>query len=77
MFKRFDEKYNNHYNTFTGESSWTTYSSVDYKKSFDPTVFVKKEVCVNHVPKCMGINLRHLVIEYKGKNNQKLDGNCE
>ena len=77
MYKRFDEKYNIHYNTFIGDSNWTTFSSVDCKRPFDPTVFVKKEVCVNHVPKCMGINLRHLVIEYKGKNNQKFDWNCE
>ena len=50
-----------------GDGDSSAYSTVDRERPYSPTVFIKKEECVNHITKRMGTNLRRLIKEYKGK----------
>ena len=50
-----------------GDGDSSAYSTVDRERPYSPTVFIKKEECVNHITKRMGTNLRRLIKENKGK----------
>ena len=67
MYQRSVQRYNIRYNSFIGDGDSSAYSTVDREGPYRPTVFIKKEGCVNHVTKRMGTNLHRLIKEYKGK----------
>ena len=70
MYQRSVQRYNIHYNPFIGDGDSSAYSTIDRERPYDPTVFIKKEECINHVTKRIDTNLRRLIKEYKGKKHE-------